>query len=84
MQITLMASNWENKKQTVSVSGVEASNKQAVITVSAPDSLETYLDCNIRLAERDAGTLTFECDDVPSSDVFVNALIIQKGVLQNG
>lgn len=84
LQITLMASQWENKKQTVLIPSVEQSSRQAVITVSAPDSLDVYLDCNIHLFARGDGAITFECDDVPGSDVFVNVLILQKGEVQNG
>lgn len=71
---------WENNMQTVPVTNVIVdSAKQAVIVASAPDSLETYLDCNIRLVSQNEGSLTFACDDTPEFDVAVNILLLTKG-----
>lgn len=84
IQITLQEANWSNNKQTVRVDSVVVSSKQAVITVAAPDDLETYLDCNIRMSERGDGSITFECDDKPGADVAVNALILTKGDNRHG
>lgn len=81
-QATLLSGAWSEEpfEQTVKVSGVIAdSRKQAIVSVSDPDSLETYLDCNVRLIDNGAGTLTYACDDVPASDVKVNILILTKG-----
>lgn len=71
---------WQDNQQTVSVSKVsEDSSRQAVITSAYPESLETYLDCNINVTGQDEGTLTFSCDDVPDVTVRVNVLILTKG-----
>jgi hypothetical protein len=76
----LSSSGWINKSQTVAVAGVVAGDdKQAIVTVADADSLEVYLDCNIRLTGNGEGNLTFECDDVPGSNVDVNVLILTKG-----
>lgn len=77
---TLLASGWSNKSQTISVSGVlEDPNKQAIISVAAPTSLEAYLDSGVNMTAQGAGTLTFSCDAVPTSNLTVNILILTKG-----
>lgn len=79
---TLSSDGWGAApyQQTVDVSGVMAgSNKQAIVSVSDPESLEVYLDCNVRLIDNGEGTLTYACDDAPTSDVKVNILILTKG-----
>lgn len=79
-EATLTAGGWRSKEQTINVSGVLAdSDKQAIVSVSHPDSLEVYLDCNIKLIGNGEGTLTYSCEDVPGSDVKVNILILTKG-----
>lgn len=78
--VTLSLNAWSGKSQTVPVDGVLAdAAKQAIITVAAPDSLEVYLDSNIRLTGNGAGTLIFTCDDIPSAVVNVNVLVLTKG-----
>lgn len=78
--VILSVAGWSDKEQTVSVPGIITdANRQAVITVAAPDSLETYLDSNIRLTGNGEESLTFTCDDVPPSSVTVNVLILTKG-----
>ena len=54
-------------------------DKQAIVTVADADSLEVYLDCNIKLTGNGEGNLTFACDDIPASNVEVNVLILTKG-----
>lgn len=79
-QATLSTSKWVSKVQTVNVAGILAdASKQAIVSVSDPDSLETYLDCNIRLTGNGEGTLTYTCDEVPKTNVKVNVLILTKG-----
>lgn len=71
---------WQDNQQTVPVNKVIAdSARQAVITSAYPESLETYLDCNINVTGQGEGTLTFTCDDVPNVTVRVNVLILTKG-----
>jgi hypothetical protein len=76
----LERTGWFDNAQTVPVTNAIAdSAKQAVIVASAPDSLETYLDCNIRLVSQNEGSLTFACDDAPEFNVAVNILLLTKG-----
>ena len=71
--VTLTTNGWSNKEQTVSVSGVTASN--AVIVSPAPTSIKAYSKYGIYCSEQASGTLTFVCDKTPSEGVVVNVLI---------
>ena len=70
---TLTASKWSNKKQTVSVSGVTANN--LVMVSPAPDSHNAYAEANIRCVAQAAGSLTFECEDIPSVAIVANIVM---------
>lgn len=70
---TLSASGWSNKSQTVSVSGVTASN--TIIVMSAPASYIDYAECQVYCSSQSAEKLTFKCEDVPSSNLTVNIVI---------
>ena len=72
--VTLTSAWWSSKSQTVSVTGVTASN--TVIVSPAPSSIEDYADWGVYCSAQGSGTLTFTCSDTPSSDITVNVLII--------
>lgn len=80
---TLFVGKWSTNEiitQTVLVFGVLAdSDKQAIISVADPGSLDMYLDCNVRLIGSGNGSLTFSCEEIPSENIIVNILIINKG-----
>ena len=71
---TLAAASWSSKQQTVSVTGVTASN--IVVVSPAPASMLAYSEATVRCTAQGAGTLTFTCTDVPSADLTVNVLIL--------
>lgn len=72
--------DWNENRQTVEVEKVIAdTGRQAIISVAGAESLETYLDCNIRMVAQNEGTITFACDDVPPGNVVVNVMILTKG-----
>lgn len=70
---SLSASGWSSNAQTVSVSGVTASN--LVIVSPAPASFAVYTEANIRCTAQASGKLTFACDSVPTSAVTVNIVM---------
>ena len=76
VSVTLRASGWNanTKTQTVSVSGVTATVN--LIITAAPDSYMAYAKAGVRCTAQGAGTLTFACETVPTSDVAANVLII--------
>lgn len=71
---TLTVAGWSSKSQTVSVSGVTASN--TVFVAPSGSSYSDYATSLIRCTAQASGTLTFVCDEVPSSAVTVNVVIL--------
>lgn len=71
---TLLAASWNNKSQTVNVTGVTASN--TVIVSAAPASVEKYGACGIICTAQGAGTLTFTCKAVPGNNLTINVVIL--------
>lgn len=72
---SLPASGWSNNRQTVSVSGVTASN--IVIVTAAPASYEHYNECAVRCSAQTSGKLTFACTDKPTANLTANVLILE-------
>lgn len=71
---TLSTSGWSNKQQTVSVTSVTSSN--TVFTSPAPASYAKYGECGVRCKAQGSGTLTFTCEDVPTTSLTVNVMIL--------
>ena len=75
---TLVVADWAldsgtNKyTQTVNVSVVTASN--VVFVSPAPASADEYASCGVICISQGAGTLTFQADSVPASDITVNVV----------
>ncbi len=72
--VSLPVSGWSSKQQTVSVSGVTASN--VVIVTASPESYEHYNECAVRCSAQEDGKLTFSCTDTPTSALTANVLIL--------
>lgn len=73
---TLVQQNWNSStlQQTISVSGVTASN--AVIVAPAPNDLNKYSESGIYCSAQASDTLTFKCEEIPASNIAVNVLIL--------
>ena len=71
---TLAVNDWSSNTQTVSVTGVSASNN--VIVAAAPASQADYTSAGILCTAQGAGTLSFSCQTVPTNAITVNVLII--------
>ena len=72
--VTLTSAWWSSNSQTVSATGVIASN--TVIVSPAPSDIADYADCGVYCSAQGSGTLTFGCDTAPSGDIVVNVLIM--------
>lgn len=72
--ITLSYSSWSNKTQTVSVTGVTASN--TVFVTAAPTSIEAYSAAGIICTTQGNGTLTFTCKYTPSLNITINVVML--------
>lgn len=71
--IILAVASWSNNQQVINVSGVAVNN--AVIVAPAPDSFKDYGENGVYCSAQAAGTLTFTCDSVPTTDITVNVII---------
>lgn len=73
--VTLAAAGWSSNQQTgVSATGVTATN--TVFVAPDPTDYADYTDAAIRCTGQGAGTLDFECDTEPASDITVNVVIL--------
>lgn len=69
-QITLPTSGWSGNTQTVSATGVTATN--IVTTGPAPSSMNAAMQAGVYCSAQGQGTLTFTCSSVPSSSLTYN------------
>ena len=72
---SLTVSGWgTDLAQTVSVSGVTASN--TVIVAPNASSHAAYAEANVRCTAQTSGKLTFTCDEKPAAALTVNVVIL--------
>ena len=69
---TLAANNWSSNTQSVSITGMTTTST----IISAPDkaSLENYSSCGVELTSQAAGSITFTCETVPTTDLTVKVI----------
>ena len=71
--VSLTVAGWSNKTQTVTVSGVTASN--LVVVGAAPASADAYGEATVRCTAQATDSLTFVCEEVPEEALSVNVAI---------
>ena len=71
---SLTVAGWSSKTQTISVTGVTASN--CVIVSPAPAQLEAYAAAGVKCTAQASGKLTFTCQSVPTVALTVNVVIL--------
>lgn len=71
---TLAVADWSNKTQTVTVSGVTATN--TVFVSPAPASAADYASAGIICTAQGTDSLTFTCTTTPTSAITANVVII--------
>ena len=74
ISVSLTTSKWSNLAQSVTVTGVTASN--AVVVTPAPASHTAYCESGVYCSAQANGTLTFKCSTVPSANLIVNVLVL--------
>ena len=74
ISVTLTAIGWSSNSQTVSATGVTASN--TVIVSPAPSDFGDYTDAVIYCSAQASNSLTFTCDTEPTNDIDVNVVIL--------
>ena len=72
--VTLTTAWWSSKSQTVSVTGVTATND--VMVSPAPANINDYALNSVYCSAQGSWTLTFSCNTEPTSEITVNVLII--------
>lgn len=72
--VTLTSAWWSSSTQTVSATGVTASN--TVIVSPAPSSFSDYVEAWVYASSQWANSLTFTCTSEPAVDILVNVLIM--------
>ena len=73
--VTIGVSEWSNSTCVKAVSGMTA-DYALIITPSSASSSE-YAICNVRCTAQGANSLTFVCDDTPTTSLTVNILCLQ-------
>lgn len=77
-QITLVAAGWSNSSQTVTVTGVSATETDQLIQpVPASASRSAYHAAGVQATAQAANSLTFTCATTPSSDLTVYVCITE-------
>ena len=69
-----LSTTWTSNQQSVTVSGVTTSN--TVIVTPAPASYDAYCAAGIYCSAQATNSLTFKCEEAPSSSLTVNILIV--------
>ena len=69
---SLTVAGWSSNSQTVTVSGITASN--IVIVSPAPTSYSEYSVCGVYCSAQATNSLTFTCSETPSGALTVNIL----------
>ena len=75
--ITLSASGWSDKKQSVYVSGF--GKDDTIISTPSADSRELYTECGVKLYAQAQNSLTFVCEDVPSEALTIHVSCFPLG-----
>ena len=70
--VTLKSTGWINKTQTVTVAGISSDESaQRIIPIAHADSRSAYNEAGCKGIGQGEGSLTFECETVPSVDLKV-------------
>lgn len=70
--VTLKSTGWTNKTQTVTVAGISSDEAaQRIIPIAHSDSRSAYNEAGCKGTGQGEGSLTFECETVPSVDLKV-------------
>lgn len=70
--VTLKSTGWTNKTQTVTVAGISSDEAaQRIVPIAHADSRSAYNEAGCKGIGQGEGSLTFECETVPSVDLKV-------------
>lgn len=69
---TLSSTGWSGNSQTVTVNGITSTVD--VVVSPDPTSASVYSQCGVLCTGQGSGSLTFECETAPSTDLIVNVM----------
>lgn len=72
--VTLTATDWPEKRQSVAVDGL--TSDEVVLVSPAPDSISACTEAGIYAVEQGTGMLTFACTTEPPAAVNINLVIL--------
>ena len=76
ISVILSKDAWADNQQSAVVSGVVSDPLSQIITISPDTScLTEYLDVGVQCIGQSSDTLTFSCEEVPSSDFTIYVAI---------
>ena len=78
IEVVLLAANWSTNLQTVIAPNVTANSIVQVFPKSNRTDYENYSEAKIIAITLGLGTVTFECDSVPTSNINAVIYIIEK------
>lgn len=76
-QITLLASNWVDNTQEVTIQGFTSNMKTPIVDVVATTIKDEEQWSKIWKAETGANSLKFYCSEVPAQDIIVNVKVVR-------
>lgn len=76
VSVTLLASGWSGKSQTVTVTGVNAT--KSVLIQSDDSSVDAFTTAGVKCTAQGANSLTFTCTTVPTESITVKVLHMGK------
>jgi len=74
ISVTLTTAGWSSNTQSVTATGVTASN--TVIVSPNPSSMSAYTNAKVFCSAQGSNSLTFSCTDTPTGDIVVNVVIL--------
>lgn len=74
LSLSIATTDWSSKTATKTATGVTASN--TVIISPAPASITAWGDAGIKCTAQASNSLTFTCEEVPTSAISVNVVIL--------
>ena len=73
---TLLAANWSNNAQTLTIQGILANEVKQCIQISPQQSYMTaFINAQILVTAQSANSLTFSCTNVPNTDIPIYVVI---------
>lgn len=83
---TLLASNWDNKLQTLFIDDVKETDNGVVglLNDATQEEVDAASEAIIAIKTVEENKITFECEKVPNVDINIGILILNDGTFEEG